>query len=171
MHTLSAAYRLALLLLLLAGCRSEKVTFPFRAAQPLVVRVDTTQLSRLVAPNTTTKAIPRVLSSSEPVKQGTFFQSKSASLYRVIEQPAQRVLSHKAGTREIAAGIILHKRIPASGVLEIKESASLGEIVFTIGGLLIIAGIVAGILAGFNVGVIFIAVGVLMAGAAYGGIK
>lgn len=161
---------LLMMVILLAGCRNEKVVFQFRPAQPLAARVDTTLRSRLPVP-TTIKAIPDVLSSSEPVKQNTSFQSKSTSLHRVIVQPAQRVLPHKAGTRKILAGTVLHKRIPASGVLEIKEATTLGEIFFTIGGLLIIAGIVTGIIAGFNVGVILIAVGVVMAAAAYGGSK
>lgn len=176
MPSLSPAYRLSLLLLLLAGCRSEKVAFQFRPAQPLSVQMDTTRHADLAAARVTALKAPQpAMLPFRSIKQSASARSKLTQLYRVITRSAQRALPYKAGTRKMSKGTVLLRQPPASRVFEMREAATLGQVLFLVGSLLVPAGIIIGIIiggsAGFNVGAIIFAVGFLMAGAAYGGIK
>ncbi len=176
MPALPSIYYASLLLLLLISCRSEKVAFQFRPTQPLSARADTTRHADLAAARVTAPKAPQpAMLPFRSIKQSASARSKPTQLYRVITRSAQRALLYKAGTRKMSKGTILLRQPSASRVLEMRKAATLGQVLFLVGSLLIPAGLVIGIIiggsAGFNVGAIIFAVGFLMAGAAYGGIK
>ncbi|WP_022825762.1 hypothetical protein [Hymenobacter norwichensis] len=154
MPSISSAYGLALVLLLLAGCRSEKVAFQFRPVQPLAVQGDTASVEviyKLVQANSSTHTTTISLSS----------RSFSPHLQRLTRVQTEQIQSHRQPIRIMQPYLVArqeHKATITSKKPQYRRphhSTTKTDDVFFLGGIaLVIGALVLGLTIGGGSGLL-----------------